>query len=121
MATDDGAVLDLVMPDPGVQALLGDPTLLADPVLAAQAVLGDLATVWREQPVPGLQPDGTETVRGIAVAMPAALPPGIWAPLDPPARRGPLPAPDPGRNVRRAGQPGAATGDRDPVARTLPS
>ena len=44
-------------------------------------MLGDLATVWREQPVPGLQPDGTETVRGIAVAMPAALPPGIWAPL----------------------------------------
>ena len=81
VATDDGAVLDLVMPDPGVQALLGDPTLLEDPVLAAQSVLGDLATVWREQPVPGLQPDGTETVRGIAVAMPAALPPGIWAPL----------------------------------------
>jgi hypothetical protein len=81
VTTDDGAVLDLVMPDPGVQALLGDPTLLDDPVLAAQAVLGDLATVWREQPVPGLQPDGTETVRGIAVAMPAALPPGIWAPL----------------------------------------
>ena len=64
-----------------MQALLGDPTLVEDPVLAAQAVLGDLATVWREQPVPGLQPDGTETVRGIAVAMPAALPPGIWAPL----------------------------------------
>jgi hypothetical protein len=81
VTTHDGAVLDLVMPDPGVQALLGDPTLLDDPVLTAQAVLGDLATVWREQPVPGLQPDGTETVRGIAVAMPAALPPGIWAPL----------------------------------------
>lgn len=81
VATDDGAVLDLVMPDPGVQALLGDPTLVDDPVLAAQAVLGDLATVWREQPVPGLQPDGTETVRGIAVAMPAALPPGVWPPL----------------------------------------
>jgi hypothetical protein len=81
VTTDEGAVMDLVMPDPGVQTLLGDPTLLEDPVLAAQSVLGDLATIWREQPVPGLQPDGTETVRGIAVAMPAALPPGIWAPL----------------------------------------
>ena len=81
VTTADGAIIDLVMPDPGVQTLLGDPTLLEDPVLSAQSVLGDLATVWREQPVPGLQPDGTETVRGIAVAMPAALPPGIWAPL----------------------------------------
>ena len=81
VATADGAVVDLVMPDPGVQTLLGDPTLLEDPVLAAQAVLGDLATVWREQPVPGVQPDGTETVRGIAISMPAALPPDIWSPL----------------------------------------
>ena len=81
VATADGATLDLVLPDPGVQGLLGDPTLLEDPVRAAQAVLGELATIWREQPVPGLQPDGTQTVRGIAVQMPAALPPAIWAPL----------------------------------------
>ena len=31
--------------------------------------------------MPGLQPDGTQTVRGIAVAMPSSLPPGVWAPL----------------------------------------
>lgn len=76
-----GATLDLVLPDPGVQGLLGDPLLLDDPVRAAQAVFGELATIWREQPVPGPQPDGSETVRGVAVAMPASLPPGMWAPL----------------------------------------
>lgn len=76
-----GVPLDLVLPDPDVQGLLGDPVLLADPVRAAQAVFGELATIWREQPVPGPQPDGTETVRGVAVAMPASLPPDIWRPL----------------------------------------
>ena len=81
LTTADGSSLELVLPDPGVQGLLGDPLLLDDPVRAAQAVLGELATIWREQPVPGLQPDGTQTVRGVAVQMPAALPPAIWAPL----------------------------------------
>lgn len=76
-----GAPLDLVLPDPDVQGLLGDPVLLADPVRAAQAVFGELATIWREQPVPGPQPDGTETVRGVALTMPASLPPDIWSPL----------------------------------------
>jgi hypothetical protein len=79
--TAAGAAVDLVLPDPGVQALLGDPELLGDPVRAAQAVLGELATIWREQPVPAPQPDGSETIRGVAVAMPAALPPALWAPL----------------------------------------
>ena len=77
----DGRSVDLVLPDPGVQTLLGDPVLASDPVRMGQAVLGQLATIWREQPVPGLQPDGSETVRGIAVAMPATLPPQAWAPL----------------------------------------
>ncbi|HET9310668.1 MAG TPA: DUF6049 family protein [Actinomycetota bacterium] len=79
--TADGTQLDVVLPDPGVQDLLGDPILLADPVLAGQAVLGELATIWREQPVPGPQPDGSETVRGIAVALPASLPAGMWGPI----------------------------------------
>ncbi len=77
----DGQILDLVLPDPGTQGLLDDPLLLTDPVRAGQAVLGELATIWREQPVPGPQPDGTETVRGVAVAIPAFLPPEAWAPL----------------------------------------
>jgi hypothetical protein len=76
-----GSSLDLVLPDPGVQALLTDPVLLSDPVRGAQAVLGELATIWREQPVPADQPDGTETVRGVAVALSASLPPGMWGPM----------------------------------------
>jgi hypothetical protein len=73
--------IDLVLPDPGVQALLSDPLVLADPVRAGQAVLGELATIWREQPVPGLQLDGTQTVRGVAVGLPAGLPGEAWAPI----------------------------------------
>jgi hypothetical protein len=81
VATADGQRLSLVLPDPDVTGLMDDPALLEDPVRAGQAILGELATIWREQPVPGPQPDGTETVRGVAVAMPASLPPGVWAPL----------------------------------------
>jgi hypothetical protein len=80
-ATADGTELDVVLPDPGIQELLADPVLLVDPVRASQAVLGELATIWREQPVPGPQPDGSETVRGIAVALPASLPAGMWGPV----------------------------------------
>jgi hypothetical protein len=76
-----GSSIDLVLPDPGVQALLADPTLTSDPVRGAQAVLGELATIWREQPVPADQPDQTETVRGVAVALSASLPPEMWAPM----------------------------------------
>ncbi len=81
VTTEGGTTLDLVLPDPGVQGLLGDPLLLGDPVRASQAVLGELATIWREQPVPGPQLDGTETVRGVALSLPASLPAGVWAPL----------------------------------------
>jgi hypothetical protein len=81
LALRSGASLDLVLPDPGIQALINDQELLDDPVLAAQAILGEVATIWREQPVPGPQPDGSETVRGVAVALPASLPAGIWGPL----------------------------------------
>lgn len=81
VATEGGTVLDVVLPDPGLQALLGDPLLMGDPVRASQAVLGELAAIWREQPVPGPQLDGSETVRGIALSLPAALPADMWAPL----------------------------------------
>ncbi|HEY5861206.1 MAG TPA: hypothetical protein VIX62_13070, partial [Actinomycetota bacterium] len=76
-----GSSIDLVLPDPAVQALLADPVLVSDPVRGAQAVLGELATIWREQPVPADQPNQTETVRGVAVALSASLPPGMWAPM----------------------------------------
>jgi hypothetical protein len=81
LTTSSGTSADLVLPDPGVTTLLADPALLADPVRAAQAVLGEIATIWREQPVPAPQPDGSETVRGVAVALPSTLPAGVWGPL----------------------------------------
>ncbi|MEP6973099.1 MAG: DUF6049 family protein [Actinomycetota bacterium] len=67
----DGRTVALVLPDPGTQALLSQPSFLADPVRAAQAMLGELATIWREQPVPS-QP------RGIAISLPAGLPSRFW-------------------------------------------
>ena len=81
ITTTSGASMNLVLPDPSVQGLLADPDLIADPVRAAQAVLGEIATIWREQPVPGPQPDGSTTVRGVAVSLPASLPPTIWGPI----------------------------------------
>jgi hypothetical protein len=66
-----GRTLAAVLPDPGVQALLAQPGFLDDPVRAAQAILGELATVWREQPVPA-QP------RGAAIMLSAGSPPRFW-------------------------------------------
>ncbi len=71
----------LITPDAGTQAILELPALRADPIRAAQVVLGDLATIWREAPVPGPQPDGSDTVRGVAVSLGAGLPAGIWGPI----------------------------------------
>jgi hypothetical protein len=66
----------MILPDPGVQALFARSDLLGDPVRAAQVVLGELAVIWKEEPVP-IPP----TVRGVAVAPPSTIPPGMWAPL----------------------------------------
>ncbi len=74
LSTTSGVSVNLVLPDPGAQALLSDPGLLTDPVLAAQALLGELATIWREQPVP----EG-EIVRGLALELPPDLPTAIWS------------------------------------------
>ena len=63
----------LVLPDPGTQALLDDPALTQDPVRAAQVTLGELATVWKQEPVPG-----GNTVRGVAITLPSTLPAGFW-------------------------------------------
>ena len=73
LRTASGESVSLLLPDPGAQALLADPDLRKDPVLAAQAVLGELATIWREQPVPD-----DETVRGLALDLFPDLPAGIW-------------------------------------------
>ena len=66
-----GRIVALVLPDPGTQALLAQTAFLADPVRAAQATLGELATIWREQPVPSVP-------RGIAISLPAGLPSRFW-------------------------------------------
>jgi hypothetical protein len=81
LTTTSGTSIALVLPDPGVAGLLSDPRLLADPVRGAQAVLGEIAAIWREQPVPAEQPDGSQTVRGIAIGLPAGLPAALWTPL----------------------------------------
>nr|MBA3362943.1 hypothetical protein [Actinomycetota bacterium] len=73
LSTTSGVSVNLVLPDPGAQAMLSDPTLLQDPVLAAQAVLGELATIWREQPVP----EG-DAKRGLALDLLPDLPTAIW-------------------------------------------
>jgi hypothetical protein len=71
----------LVLPDPSTQRLFGRTDLLADPVRASQLVLGQLAVIWKEAPIPVPQPDGTPTVRGVAIAPPAELPTTMWEPL----------------------------------------
>jgi hypothetical protein len=66
----------LVLPDPTVQALFGRTDLLGDPVLASQLVLGELALIWKQEPVP-VDP----IQRGVAISPPATLPAPMWAPL----------------------------------------
>lgn len=75
LRTASGTSMFLLLPDPGTQALLVDPKLREDPVLLAQAVLGELATIWRETPVP--RPD---VIRGLALDLLPDLPAGIWDP-----------------------------------------
>lgn len=62
-----------MLPDPGVQDLLGSGLPRTDPVLAAQQALGLLATTWQEAPNP-------QTARGIAVNLTAdlGLPARFW-------------------------------------------
>jgi hypothetical protein len=72
-----------VMPDPSAQALLTRPDLWIDPVRAAQAILGELAMLWREEPAPPPQPDGSATIRGVALFLPPSLPPTLWSKLLP--------------------------------------
>jgi hypothetical protein len=73
LSTTSGVDVNLVLPDPGAQAMLSDPAFRDDPVLLAQAVLGELATIWREQPVP----EG-DVKRGLALDLLPDLPTAIW-------------------------------------------
>jgi hypothetical protein len=73
IATSAGDTMRLLLPDPGAQSLLDDPSFREDPALLSQIVLGELATIWKEQPVP--PPD---EVRGLALDLDPDLPSGIW-------------------------------------------
>jgi hypothetical protein len=66
-----GDPIGLVLPDPGVQGLLGSDLPGTDPVLAAQQALGMLAATWQEAP---------STERGVAVSLTGdlALPARFW-------------------------------------------
>jgi hypothetical protein len=46
---EDGGLVAIV-PEPGLMERLQAPSALDDPVLTAQTVLGELATIWQEQP-----------------------------------------------------------------------
>jgi hypothetical protein len=76
LSTPSGRSISLLLPDPGAQALLADPGLRENPVLAAQVVIGELATIWKEMPVP--PPD---VFRGLALDLFPDLPTGIWEEL----------------------------------------
>jgi hypothetical protein len=56
---DDGEMVAIV-PEPGLMALLQSSITTEDPIRAAQVLLGEIATIWQEQP--GVQ-------RGIAIVL----------------------------------------------------
>jgi uncharacterized protein DUF6049 len=70
---DDGA-LNAIVPDLAVTALLQSDVVRDDPALGAQAMLGELASIWQEQP--GLE-------RGVALVLSEDLtaPAGFYPPF----------------------------------------
>ena len=72
IATSTGVAMQLLPPDPGAQTLLDDPEFLDDPTLTSQIVLGELATIWKEQPVPRGRDPRTRA------GPPPRAPAGIW-------------------------------------------
>ena len=70
-----GGDVTLLLPDPGATSLLSEPALREDPILAAHVLIGELATIWKEQPVPG-----DDIVRGLALDLPPDLPASFWRP-----------------------------------------
>ena len=69
-----GADVTAIVPEPSLMALLQSSTADGDPIRAAQVLLGELATIWQEQP--GLE-------RGIAVVLSEdlTLPPSFYGAL----------------------------------------
>ena len=75
LPTSSGRDVTLLLPDPGATSLLSEPGIREDPILAAHVLLGELATIWKEQPVP---PDDVE--RGLALDLAPDLPAAFWHP-----------------------------------------
>ena len=75
LPTSTGGEVTLLLPDPGATALLSDPGVEQDPVRAAQILLGELATIWKEVPVP---PAGE--FRGLSLDLAPDLPAAFWRP-----------------------------------------
>jgi hypothetical protein len=76
LSATSGNRIELLLPDPSAQALVSDAELLEDPVRAAQVVLGELATIWKEEPVPP-----RDETNGLALELPPDLPAAIWDPM----------------------------------------
>jgi hypothetical protein len=70
----DGGALDAIVPDPAVMAALDSSVVDEDPVLGAQVMLGELASIWQEQP---------GVARGIALVLSEdlELPPAFFGPF----------------------------------------
>ncbi len=85
VTTDRGATVRLILPDPSVRAMFDRPELSNDPARLAQTVFGELALIWREQPVPG-----GGVVRGLTVQLPPGLPRSFWQALIPAIARAPF-------------------------------
>ena len=99
LTTSFGQEVELLLPIPA-QALLEDAVLLEDPVRAAQVVLGELATIWRERPVPERRIE-----RGLALDLATGLPAGFWRPAS--VWRGPRSSRDARRGSRGSDRAGA--------------
>ncbi len=68
------ATLSAVVADPSVQAMLDSDLVRADPVLGAQAILGELASIWLQQP-------GEPRAIAIVLGDDAVPPPAFFGPL----------------------------------------
>ena len=75
LPTSLGGDVSLLLPDPGATSILSDPDVREDPILAAHVLLGELATIWKEQPVP---PE--DVARGLALDLAPDLPAAFWHP-----------------------------------------
>ena len=75
LTTTSGGEVTLLLPDPGASSLLEAPGAREDPVLTAHVLLGELATIWKERPVPP-----ADVYRGLALDLTPDLAAPFWRP-----------------------------------------